>query len=77
MVLCYHACVCRFYSLFIRAKKKAEVLRGDVRGLIIPALREIRQEIVGSLDSLRQQVLAVQDDIEESGSLRSFRLNHS
>ena len=45
------------------------MLRGDVRGLIIHSLREIRQELVGTLDGLRQQVLSVQDEIEESGML--------
>lgn len=51
-----------------RAKKKAEVLKGDIRGLIIPALKEIRHELIDALDTLRQQVLSVQDEIEESGA---------
>jgi hypothetical protein len=50
-----------------RAKKKSDVLKGDIRGLIIPTFREIRVELSGALDSARRELLTTQDQIEESG----------
>lgn len=62
-----YVCMCIY-----RAKKKTDVLRGDIRGVIIPTLRDIRSELIGALEKLRSELHSTQDDIDESGSRACF-----